>query len=448
VATATPTKLNRTLSVRQLVFFGLAYLAPITVFTTYGLVSTMSDNRLPLAYIIATIAMLFTALSYGKMASAIPVAGSAYTYVQQTFGGSAGFLAGWTLMLDYLFLPMVNFMVIGIYANLLLPDVPAQVLIVIAIAITLSLNLVGINLAARANIIIVLISLGIVVAFVVGGAMNLASEPSTSSAFDPFNPAGDLAGVYSGAAVLALSFLGFDAVSTMSEESNKPRRDIPRAILLTALIGGAIFIVVSWVGALVWTDVAAFASIDTAGTEIFTKIGGETLAYIFTCVYIVGAFGSGIASQISISRLIYAMGRDRVLPSVFGKLSKARTPFIASIAVSIVSLAGLFLSLADVFNMVSFGALFAFSIVNLAVIKYYLFPKGGKRSANVNVFSHGVLPLLGFALTIWLWTSLAPGAFMLGLYWMAAGIVILAFLTKFFTKPAPVMDFSEKDIPA
>ena len=112
------------------------------------------------------------------------------------------------------------------------------------------------------------------------------------------------------------------------------------------------------------------------------------------------------------------------------------------------SLAGLFLSLADVFNMVSFGALFAFSIVNLAVIKHYLFPKGGKQSTEANVFSHGVLPLLGFALTIWLWTSLAPGAFTLGLYWMGAGIVVLAFLTKFFTKPAPVMDFSEKDIPA
>ena len=448
---APPQKLKRALGLPGLVLFGLTYLAPVTVFTTYGLVTSITENHLPAAYLVALIAMLFTASSYGKMARAFPVAGSAYTYTQQTFGGGLGFLAGWTLMLDYLFLPMVNFMLIGLYANTQLPDVPAWVFLLGALLLTLVLNVVGITLVNRVNIVIVTVSVLLAVVFVALSLNYLGANPSSAGLIEPFLPGGGLGAVFSGAAILALSFLGFDAVSTMSEEARNPRRDIPRAILLTTLIGGAIFIVVAWVGALVFPDWQSFTSVDTAGVEVMARVGGQIFTTIFVAVYIVGAFGSGMATQISVTRIIYAMGRDGVLPRILGRLSiRFRTPVVAAVVVSLISCLGFFLALGDVFNMISFGALFAFSIVNLAVVKHFLFPRGGRISpAHLRDWiTFGVLPLIGFALTIWLWTSLVPSAFAVGLMWMGAGIIVLAIMTRGFTRKAPIMDFSEAEIPA
>ena len=137
-------QLKRALGLPSLVLFGLVYMVPLTVFTTYGIVTETSGGRLPLAYIVTLIAMVFTALSYARMAAAIPVAGSAYTYTQRTFGAPVGFLAGWSLMLDYLFLPMLNYLVIGLYLNAAVPALPEWVIVIVTIAIVTVLNIVGI----------------------------------------------------------------------------------------------------------------------------------------------------------------------------------------------------------------------------------------------------------------------------------------------------------------
>ncbi|MGH1526334.1 APC family permease [Leifsonia sp. L25] len=446
----TQPRLKRALGPTALVLFGLTYLAPVTVFTTYGIVTKTTDNHLPSAYVVALVAMLFTALSYGAMSRAFPVSGSAYTYTQQTFGGHVGFLTGWTLMLDYLFLPMINFLLIGIYLNTQFPDVPGWVFALASLLLVLVFNVLGITLVNKLNIAIVALSILLVVVFAVLSIKELVTSPSsqTPSLIEPFLPgSGGLGPIFAGAAVLALSFLGFDAVSTLSEEAKNPKRDIPRAILLTTLIGGAIFIVVSWLGALVYPDWRAFSNVDSAGVDLMAKVGGTFLTSFFVAVYVVGAFGSGMTTQVSVSRIIYSMGRDGVLPRIFGTLhARFRTPWVAAVAVSIVSLLALVLTLDQAATMISFGALAAFSMVNLSVIRHHLFPKGGRERPTAGEWvRYGVLPAIGFVLTVWLWTSLTVTTFIVGLSWMLLGVIYLAVLTRGFRRKPPMMDFSEKE---
>jgi putrescine importer len=446
---STEPRLRRTLGLGALTFFGLTYLAPVTVFTTYGIVTAMTNNHLPAAYVVALIAMLFTAISYGVMSRAFPVSGSAYTYTQQSFGGHIGFMTGWTLMLDYLFLPMINFLLIGIYLNTQFPAIPGWVFALASLLLVLLFNVVGINLVAKLNVGIVSLSVLLVVVFAALGIKELVTNPSagTPNLLAPLLPgSGGLGVVFSGAAVLALSFLGFDAVSTMSEEAKNPRRDIPRAIMLTTLIGGAIFIVVTWVGSLVAPNFEAFKSLDSAGVDLMAKVGGTLLTTFFVAVYVVGAFGSGLTTQVSVSRIIYSMGRDGAFPAVFARLHKKyRTPVAAAIAVSIVSLLSLFISLDVAATMISFGALVAFSMVNLSVIRHHLFPKGGRLTPPraSDWVKYGVVPFIGFGLTVWLWTSLTATTFIVGISWIALGLIYLAVLTRGFRRQPPTLSFSE-----
>ncbi|AXI80914.1 APC family permease [Peterkaempfera bronchialis] len=439
--TAQP-RLKRVLGLPGLTLFGLTYLAPVTVFTTYGAVTGVTDGHLPAAYVIALVVMLFTAFSYGRMVRAFPTAGSAYTYTQQTFGGHVGFMVGWTLMLDYLFLPMINFLLIGIYLHSQFPAVPQQVFVLAALVLALVLNVLGVDSISRLSMLVVALA-GILVVVFVALSVHHVSGHGAAAPFGSFVPgSAGMGAAFSGAAILALSFLGFDAVSTMSEEAKDPRRTIPRAILLTTVVGGLLFILVSWMGALVHPD-PSFADPDSAGLDIMAKLGGSAFTSFFVAVYVAGAFGSAVTTQASVSRILYSMGRDGVLPRrVFGALHpRFRTPVTATAVVSAVGLVALFISLDNAVVMVNFGALIAFSVVNLSVVKHYLVDQG--RRSRRDLLSYGVLPLVGFVLTLWLWTSLTGVTFAVGLCWMGAGFLYLLFLTRLFSRRPPVMSFSD-----
>lgn len=318
-----PAGLKRVLGVPGLTLFGLTYLAPVAVFTTYGAVTQVTEGHLPAAYVVALVVMLFTAFSYGRMARAYPTAGSAYTYTQQTFGGHIGFMTGWTLMLDYLFLPMINFLLIGIYLNSRFPEVPQWIFTLAALLLVLVLNVVGITVMNRVNVLVVGLSVVLIVVFAALSLKHLAGHPAPSP-FAPFTPG---SGVFAGAAILALSFLGFDAVSTLSEEAKEPRRAIPRAIVLTTLIGGLLFVLVAWMGSLVHPGYDDFANADTAGVDIMSALGGAAFETIFVGIYVVGAFGSAMTTQASVSRILYSMGRDGVLPrAAFARCTRASAP--------------------------------------------------------------------------------------------------------------------------
>ncbi|WP_148253671.1 APC family permease [Aidingimonas lacisalsi] len=435
--------LKRILGLPSLVFFGLAYMVPLTVFTTYGVVTQETGGHLPTAYIVTLAAMFFTAYSYGRMVESYPAAGSAYTYARRSFGGHTGFMVGWALLLDYIFLPMINYLVIGIYMKDYFPAVPEAVWIVGAIGIVTALNVLGIKLVAKMNFLIIafqLVFLGVFIAI----SLSALGSGETPSLIAPFYSE-DLSGtaIVAGAAILCLSFLGFDAVSTLSEETREPRRDIPRAIMLCTLVGGTLFIIASWAGHMVFPEWQNFRNADSAAVDVMRQAGGTFMVTFFTAAYVAGCFASAMASQASVSRILYAMGRDKVLPNrVFGKVSQRyATPIGATLVVGAISLLALVISLSLAANMISFGALVAFSFVNLSVLKHFLIDQH-KRSGS-DLIRYGLLPGTGFLLTVWLWTSLSSTTFEVGLTWVAVGFLYLVYLTRLFREGVPDFELQE-----
>lgn len=437
-------ELRRALGVPSLVFFGLVYMVPLTIFTTYGIVTEVTGGRVPLAYVITLLAMAFTARSYARMAAAMPFAGSAYTYTQKSFGAGIGFVAGWALLLDYLFLPMINYLVIGIYLSAAFPMIPAWVFVVTAIALVTVLNIIGIVSVARANIAVIAAQAIFILTFAGLGISSLSGAGSVDLAA-PFTGDGTAPGfdnVMAGAAILCLSFLGFDAVSTLSEEAKEPKRTVPRAIIIATITGGGIYIVLSYLAQLVYPS-NDFADVDSGALDVMAAAGGQFLTIFFTAAYVAGACGSALTSQASVSRILFAMGRDGVLPkSFFGRLSpRFHTPVLATLAVAVVSLLALAVDLTFISEMVSFGALIAFSAVNLSVIKHFVIDEL-HRSGRA-ILSFLVLPGIGFCLTLWLWTSLSPRTLLIGAIWLLVGIGYLAFVTRGFRRPTPMLELTD-----
>ncbi|GLF93963.1 APC family permease [Streptomyces yaizuensis] len=441
-------QLKRVLRLPAVVLFGLTYMSPVAVFTTYGIVNDETDGHLPAAYVLALAVMLLTAHSYGRMVRSFPAAGSAYKYSQKVFGGHVGFMTGWALMLDYLFLPMVSFLLAGIYLHAQFPGVPQAVWSVLVLLAVLVFNVLGVKFVSRITAVIMGATGLLLIAFVVLGATH--SQVPAGDALQSFVPeAGQWSLLAGGAAILALSFLGFDAVSTLAEEAHDPRRTIPLGIILTTAIGGGLFILVAWIGSLVRPD-NAFTDPDSAGAELMRTVGGSALSGAFTAVYVLGCFGSAMVSQASVSRIIFSMGRDGLLPRrVFGRLHpRFGTPVGALLAVSAVALLATVLTLDQAVVMINFGALAAFSMVNLSVLKHYLAGAGRQTGAHRSrarfLLVNGVLPALGFASTVWLWTSLTGDTFIVGVLWITAGLVLLAISTRFFTRRPPELHMDEE----
>jgi amino acid transporter len=435
------THFKRVLGLPALVFFGLAYMVPLTVWTTYGIVTTSTEGHLPLAYVVTLAAMALTAYSYGRMVQVHPNAGSAYSYTSRAFGRPLGFMVGWALMLDYIFLPMINYLLIGLYMQDYFPSTPQALWIILAVVLVTGLNILGIRLVAGANFVFVVAQFIFIIVFAVMAIAEVTSDVEVQSFTAPFVESGiDLGAVVAGSAVLALSFLGFDAISTLSEETRDPKRKIPRAIILCAIAGGLLYIFQSYLGHLAFPDYASFAdNQDVASADVMTAIGGDFLNSFFTAIYVSACFAGAMAAQASVARILFAMGRDGSLPRpVFGWLHpRYRTPVVGNVIVALFGLTALFISLNTVAAMISFGALAAFSFVNLSVIKTYVIDGGRRGGADIVKF--GVIPFLGFAFTIYLWTQLSGLTFEIGLGWLAAGLLYLVYLTRGFRRPPPEM---------
>jgi len=436
--------LRRALGVPSLVLFGLVYMVPLTVFTTYGIVTQLTGGRLSVTYLVTLAAMIFTARSYARMAAEYPLAGSAYTYTQKTFGAPVGFLAGWSLLLDYLFLPMLNYLVIGIYMTAAIPAVPPWVWILISIVLVTVLNMIGIVSVARANVLVIGLQAVFIVVFVV---MSVAavSNSGTVNLMTPLTGDGTVTGagpVLAGAAILCLSFLGFDAISTLSEEAKDPIRSVPRAIMISTVVSGFIFFALSYVSQLVFPS-NKFADVDSGSLDVMTAAGGQFLNSFFTATYVVAAIGCALTSQASVARILFAMGRDGVLSRrVLGHISgRFSTPTFAILVVSVVSLIAIWIDLATLASIISFGALTAFSAVNLSVVKHYYIDE--RQRSGRYLFTNLALPLIGLALTAWLWTSLSRLTMLVGLAWLAIGFVWLVIETRGFRRPTPVLDLQE-----
>lgn len=440
------TTLTRTLKLPSLVLFGLAYLTPIIVLGIFGIIAETTGGAAPAAYLVALVAMLFTAHSYGRMAIAYPVAGSAYTYVRRSIDPRVGFLVGWAVLLDYLFLPMVIWLIGGSYLTAQFPGVPIGVWIVGFIVVTTLLNILGIKVADKANYLLMAFQLLVLVFFValaIGNVVSANGAGGLASGQPFFNDTSSFATISTGAAIAAYSFLGFDAVTTLTEETINPRRTVPRAIMLVALIGGGIFVAVSYVTQLVHPG-GVFEDSASAASSIALQIGGELFGAVFLAGLVVAQFASGLAAQASASRLMYAMGRDSVLPkAVFGKLNpKFHTPVANLVIIGIIGLIALFLDVATSTSFINFGAFTAFTLVNASVVFHYV--RQRRAGQHLNAVSYVVVPVIGAVICAYLLSQLDSNAITLGVSWLALGIIVLALITRGFKAAPPEMTATEK----
>lgn len=444
MTTAEP-RLNRALTLGPVVLFGLAYMAPMIVLGTFGELADSSGDAVPTAYLLALVAMLFTAVSYGRMAAAFPVAGSAYTYTRKTVDSRVGFLVGWAVLLDYFFLPMVIWLIGASFLGRQFPGVPSWVWIVGFILLTTALNVVGIRLAANVNLLLMAMQVLVLLFFVLLSLRHVGTTAGSGALLSgtPFaNHATTVGAVAAGAAIAAYSFLGFDAITTLTEETREPRRTIPRAIVLVTVIGGVIFVVASYATQLVALHLRNLHT-DSEAFDIAAAIGGRLMSSVFLAGLVITQFASGIAAQASASRLLYAMGRDGVLPTtVFGRLHRRfHTPVVNLLLIGVVGLVATGLDASTSVSFINFGAFTAFTFVNLCVLALAIRRRRltGVRNVLVNI----VLPLVGAAVDVWLLTNLEPTAKILGLSWLGLGVLYLVCLTRGFRRPPPELDFAE-----
>lgn len=446
---STEPHLTRSLGLTSLVLFGLAYMTPLIVLGIFGVVAQTTGGASASAYLVALIAMLFTASSYGRMAAAYPVAGSAYTYVRRTIDSRVGFLVGWAVLLDYMFLPMVIWLIGGAYLQAQFPAVPGWVWIVAFVLVTTVLNILGIKVADRTNYIMMAFQVLVILVFValsIGSVISSQGAAGLISAGPFASPTSNFTMVSAGAAIAAYSFLGFDAVTTFTEETKNPTRTVPRAIMLIALIGGGIFIVVSYTTQLVHPG-GEFHDASSAAFEIAMKIGGNVFGAIFLAGLVIAQFASGLAAQASASRLLYAMGRDGALPRrVFGAVSRRfHSPVFNIVIIGVIGLAALFLNVATSTSFINFGAFTAFTMVNVSVIVYYV--KERRKGHRLGATEYLVVPAIGAIITAYLLTKLDSNAIILGLVWLAVGIVVLAIITKGFRKLPPELTYEKDEAP-
>ncbi len=423
--------------------FGIAFVGPTAPYSMFGIATVKSAGHLPLVYLIAMVAMSFTAISYGRMAAAFPEAGSTYAYASKALHPAAGFLAGWAMTLDYILIPMLSVIFVGLTANKVWPEMPYAVWVVATAAAITAINLRGIQMTTRANYVMNAIMGASLVWFILLAIRALwmgVGEGQLVSARPFFNPQTFSFSDVMGATSLAvLSFIGFDGVTTLAEDARNPRRDIGRATVLVCFVAGGLFVFQSYLAQMVWPDYTKFSPVETAFLDIGKLIGGSALFYFLSFVLVVAGLASAITGQASASRLLCGMGRDRVLPHrLFGYVHpRLGTPVYSVLLMGGLHLIGaLVLKYTEAAELVNFGAFIGFMAVNLCVIRHY-----GVRSREQRLF-HLILPALGFAVCAYIWGHLSRLALGLGALWMAAGFVYLLWLTRGFKFDVGAKGFS------
>lgn len=442
-------RLKKSLRLRHVVIIGLAYLTPMTVFDSFVIVSEKSHGHVPSAYILALIAVLFTAISYGILVRQFPQAGSAYTYAQKSINPHIGFMVGWLSLMDYMLLPMINVLLVKIYLSAMFPIVPEWIWVVGCVLIMTVSNLRGVNWVANFNTLLVFAQIAILSLFIYfawQGLHNGAGSGTILSIKPFFSEKADLMPIIAGATILCFSFLGFDAVTTLSEETYNAKYVIPKAIFLTALYGGVIFISISFFIQLYFPDLKLLQNPDNSLPDIALYVGGKLFQVTLLVCAVIGALASGIASHASISRLLYVMGRDRVFSrKIFGYVHPTwYTPAANIIIVGLVALSAYFFDLETAITLINFGALIAFTFVNLSVISFFFIKQQRNRSLK-DIALYLVSPSIGALMIGILWLNLAKISLILGITWGALGFLYMLYLTKGFSQPLPKM--TQTDIP-
>jgi amino acid transporter len=430
-------ELKRSLGFTDLLVYGLIFMVPIAPFGIFGSVFQASGGMVALAYVIGMVAMAFTAGSYSQMSRAFPMAGSVYTYAGRGIARPVGFLAGWMVLLDYVLVPGLLYLIAGVAMNSTVPEVPVWAWIAIFVVLNTAVNYLGIEMTARINRWMLVAELVVLAIFLVVGIVALVNGAGRGFDFTPiYNSSTFSVGLVFGAvSVAVLSFLGFDGISTLAEENREAARSIGRATVAALVLAGALFIVQTWVAALLVPDPAGLiANGDPAGTAFYDAAGVAGGAWLATLTAIATAiawgFANSLVAQAATSRLLFAMARDRQLPAFLSRVHPVRrVPVNATLLTAVVSLAlGVYMSTRDdgitlLSTLVNFGALTAFLLLHVSVVVHYLI-----RQRSRDYWRHLAVPVIGFAILVYVIINAQLAAQALGLAWLVVGLVLLVVL--------------------
>ncbi|WP_110943847.1 APC family permease [Streptomyces niger] len=450
-AGATPAaggRLRRTLSFRDLIVYGLLFIAPMAPVGIFGTLQAKSHGAITIVYVVATIAMAFTAYSYAQMVRVAPQAGSVFTYARLGLGEGAGFVAGWMAMLDYLLIPAVAYLFSGIALHSLVPAVHQWIWTAVAVVVTTLLNLWGVRTAAVVGFLVLAMEIAVLVVFVVVAVWVLATDGAQRGWAVPFTGEGGFStsAVLAAVSVAVLSYLGFDAIAAFAEETEegRPTKDggrrpgsgrVARAVLTCLVVAGVLFAVQTYLAALLAPMSAAELAAKPAeqGDAFYATANaaaGEWLQKLVAASKAIGAAFAALAGQAAAGRLLFAMARDRRLPGAMAKVDAGSgVPRRALLGAAVVTLvAAVWAARRDdgldhLSSIVNVGALTAFGLLHASVIGYFWLRK---RAASPNLLSHVIVPLLGLAVVVAVIVEASPTAQVVGGVWLVIGLVVLA----------------------
>jgi putrescine importer len=436
-------RLRRALTLTDLILYGVIVIQPVAPMSSFGVLSDTARGHVVTTILIAMVAMLFTAISYGRMARIYPSAGSAFTYVGQEINPTLGYVTGWSMVMDYMLNPIICIIWISQQANVFAPAVPYWAWVIFFAFLFTGLNILGIRTSARINAVLAA-GMGVVIAiFFVAAARYLFGHAHSAAGFftRPFYDPSTFSSqaVLGGTSIAVLTYIGFDGISTLSEEAENPRRNILLATVLTCLVIGILSAFEVYAGQLLWPASEPFPNQTTA----FVFAAARAWAPLFTIIgftLVVANFGSGMAAQLGAARLLFGMGRSNALPkSFFAAIDpKRHVPRNNVIFVGVISLISVFVMSYAVdpdrsYNMgaqlLNFGALIAFMGVNAAAFLRYFVRNPEKKLVNF------IPPVCGFLVCLLLWWNLSRPAKIAGTIWMVIGIAFGIWKTNWFRKP-------------
>ncbi len=430
-AAPAPPGLKRSLGYWDLIFYGLAYIAPFAPLGTLGFVWQESNGLIVLAYLLGGVCMFFTAQSYATMTEAVPTAGSVYGFARSALGAFPGFIAGWMILLDYLLIPAFVYVLMAVALETLLPGVDRGVWIVLLVAVTTGVNWFGITVTARANFVSVALQVVILTGFVVlclialyagKGNGGLTLKPVYSAA------AFDAGRIFSATSICIMSFLGFDAVSTLAEEvADNDRRVVGRAIVMVLVLSAVFFVGITWVFGNLLPGIRLHDP-SAAIYELAAWATGPWTAAVLAWAYatIVG-LSNALPMQVGVARVVYAMGRDRQLPQVLARIHpRHRTPYVGMLVTAAISLAvALFMKnmLDDLASIVNFGALCGFLFLHVSVLARFALRQGSRGWG-----AHRLVPICGIIVVLAVFSGMSALALKVGVAWFVAGLACGVFM--------------------
>lgn len=435
-----PHTLRRSLTLRDLVVFGLLFIGPLAPVGVFGVLDAKANGAVALVYVLATLAMACTAWSYAQMSRVVPHAGSVFAYAGEGLGRTMGFMAGWMVMLDYLLIPAVAYLFSGIALHALYPVLPAWLFTALAFMVATLLNISGVGVAARAGRLVLVAEIAVLIVFVVSAIIVLMQHGPLRDWATPFTGVRDrvtgtttsIAAIAGATSIAVLSFLGFDAIASFAEESAGDARQVGKAIVFCLLVAGAVFVVQAYLaGVLSVTTPASLAATPAAQGTAFYDIARSTVgAWLATTLAITKAIGPAFAAmtgQAAAARLLLGMARDGRLPRALSRIDAQRG--VPTVALSVIATLTFVVAvwaarrddgLSVLVSIVDVGALTAFTLLHASVIGYFVVQK---RAAFT--ITYVVVPIVGALVTAWVLLEASVLAQIVGGVWCVIGVVAL-----------------------